>query len=463
MKNNLSLFDMFALGFGTIVGVGWSSTLNNLFKLSGGALPAAITFLLATLLFIPVAMSIKSLAIQIPLSGGVSAYALRAFNPQIAFLGGWFITLSYMAILPFEAITATDIFSYIFPVLRSSQPLYTILGEDIYFPAVALGLLCTACIAGINWHGVKAGVRFQKVITKVLLISSATCILFALFKANSSNLLDPVYAPVQGYSHTSFSLGVFSLLSVAPQYFAGFDIIQQNAELSDKRYLGNAILGALLSAGGFYAAVFLATGLSYPWQETAAMSRPVLSNVFLRIYSGRSGKALWCICILATMAGLFGAWNGFFIASIRSMQGMAKAGLLPMAFCKIIGNRDTAVLPFLVSISFTVIGIFLGAGVLDTVCRLASIGFIVAWAISCLSAYRIKKHPALAIQKGDSTRLGTHMAAISVCVLLLFNSIMPFMPGYIGMSGITFLMGWSVLGLLCYAVCHRGTLKIICK
>lgn len=450
MKKTLSFFEMFALGFGSIVGVGWSSTLNNLFKLGGGPIPAALSFLLAALLFVPVAMSIKSLAIQIPLPGGVSAYALHAFAPPIAFLGGWFITLSYMAILPFEAIAATDMIGYMFPALRSGAPLYTVAGEGIYLPAAMAGILCTGCIAAVNWQGVRAGVKFQKMTTGVLLICSAVCVLFALLKADPQNLLDPVYAPVEGYAHTSLPLGVLSLLSVAPQYFAGFDTIQQNAEFSDRRYLGRAILGALLSAGLFYLVVLIAAGLAYPWQKTAFMARPVLANVFLKAYPGALGKALWCVCMLATLAGLFGAWNGFFIASVRSLQGMARTGLLPAVFCKTAPNQNTPALPFFICVAAIVAGIFLGAGALDIVCKLASIGFIVAWAISCLASYRIGRCPALAIHPEGAVSCGTAIGAILVCACIFANSIMPFMPGYVGMSGMIFLVGWTGVGLICY-------------
>ena len=417
MKKTLSFFEMFALGFGSIVGVGWSSTLNNLFKLGGGPIPAALSFLLAALLFVPVAMSIKSLAIQLPLPGG-----------------GWFITLSYMAILPFEAIAATDMIGYMFPALRSGAPLYTVAGEGIYLPAAMAGILCTGCIAAVNWQGVRAGVKFQKMTAGVLLV----CVLFALLKADPQNLLDPVYAPVEGYAHTSLPLGVLSLLSVAPQYFAGFDTIQQNAEFSDRRYLGRAILGALLSAGLFYLVVLIAAGLAYPWQKTAFMARPVLANVFLKAYPGALGKALWCVCMLATLAGLFGAWNGFFIASVRSLQGMARTGLLPAVFCKTAPNQNTPALPFFICVAAIVAGIFLGAGALDIVCKLASIGFIVAWAISCLASYRIGRCPALAIHPEGAVSCGTAIGAILVCACIFAN------------SGMIFLVGWTGVGLICY-------------
>ncbi|HEX3000648.1 MAG TPA: hypothetical protein VHR86_10500 [Armatimonadota bacterium] len=43
-QKSLSLFDLFSLGFGAIIGVGWSVTLNNMFINGGGPLPATLGF-----------------------------------------------------------------------------------------------------------------------------------------------------------------------------------------------------------------------------------------------------------------------------------------------------------------------------------------------------------------------------------------------------------------------------------
>ena len=456
MKKNLSFFGMFALGFGSIVGVGWSSALNNLFKLGGGPVAASVSFALATLLFVPIALSIQYLAQNIPMSGGVSAYALQNFGPSIAFLGGWFLTLSYMAILPFEAIVATDMIGYLLPGLRKQTPLYTILGENVYLSAAGVGFLFAALIATVNWRGIQAGVKFQKVMTVVLLTSTGICILFALLRANATHLLSPIYAPVEGYTHKSFSAGIFSLLSVAPQYFAGFDTIQQNAELGSRKHLGKAVIGALLSAGAFYIVIFLATGLAYPWQETASLPRPVLANVFLMLYSGMFGKVLWYLCMIATMAGLLGAWNGFFIASVKSMQGMANLGLLPSVFGKAIKKEGMPLLPFLLCLLLIAVGIFLGAGVLDIVCRLSSVGFVVAWAISCCCAYQMEWRQKQLISERGRRRSKIHTVALLSCFCILINSIFPGMPGYIGIAGIIFLIGWASVGLGFYMLSSRN-------
>ena len=65
-KQGLTFFDLFSMGFGAMVGVGWSATLNNLLKNGGGPIPAAIGFSLATVVFIPVALCFSELAPAIP-------------------------------------------------------------------------------------------------------------------------------------------------------------------------------------------------------------------------------------------------------------------------------------------------------------------------------------------------------------------------------------------------------------
>lgn len=320
MKNNsnrqnekTTVFSLFLLGFGSIIGVGWSSTLNNLIRCGGGAVPAAVGFGLATIAFIPIALCFVYLANALPLSGGATVYAKRAFGPAASFVGGWFMVMSYTAILPFEAIAINDILGYIFPELRSGRVLYTIMGEEIYLKTALIGLLVGMGVAAVNMRGARSGFAFQRVSTMTLLLGSCICIFFCLLKADFSTLIEPVYAPMDGKLHTSLLTGVICMFAIAPQYFAGFDTIAQSAELCKGRSLGKTIIGALISAGIFYVLVFLSSGLAWPWTETVNMERPVLANLLMLAYPGALGKILWYICIFATLGGLFGAWNGFLL------------------------------------------------------------------------------------------------------------------------------------------------------
>lgn len=454
-KAQMTFLEMFALGFGSIIGVGWSSTLNNLLKNGGGAIPATITFVIATFLFLPIAYCFSMLASEMPGPGGVTNYANKAFGKKTAFVAGWFMTMAYMAILPFESIAVSDILGYIFPKLKEGTVLYSIAGEDVYLSTALIGVGFGILICLVNWRGMKAGVRFQKVMITSLLIGSSICVAFCLFKADVGYLLNPIYAPVQGMSHSTMLMGILTLLAMTPQYFSGFDTIPQSAEFANARTMKRSMLVAVVFAGLFYCLIFVTTGLAYPWQITVQLGRPVLSNLLIAIYPGSIGKMLWYICIISTLAGLFSAWNGFFLASTRALYGMAIAKLLPKAFLKSNSRFGTPLLPLFLCAGVMFAGPFLGAGVLDIICKLASAGFIVAWGIASSAAYKLQAAGTL-IEKGTAYKKRMSILSLSalvICVIMLLNSVLPVMPGFMGTGGIVALVSWSSLGLILCRYC----------
>ncbi len=213
---------------------------------------------------------------------------------------------------------------------------------------------------------------------------------------------------------------------------------------------------ALISAGVFYAMIFLSAGLAYPWTETIHMERPVLSNLFVNIYPGILGQVLWYVCIIATLAGLFSTWNGFYMAGSNVLYGMAKAGVLPEIFAKEHPKYKTPYVANMFVAVTMVAGPFLGAGVLDILSVLSSSGFVIGWGIACVAVIRLRKtEPDL--ERPYKIPGGTLIPKIAFlcCVLMFFNCIVPGLPGYMGISGLTAFVVWTVLGLVFYRITNR--------
>lgn len=449
----ISFFGLFALGFGAIIGVGWSATLNNLFNFAGGPVPATFSFLLATVAFLTVALCFAELSMAITGPGGVVMYAQRAFDKKTGFIGGWFICMAYIAILPFEAIAINDILIYVFPTLKMWEPMYHIAGENIYPLSVFVGVIMSIVVFLINYRGIEGGVRFQKIMTIILLGGSLICVFFALLKADVKNLFNPVYSPVEGKSHITMVAGVFSLLSVAAQFFSGFDTILQSADLAESKSLGKAILTSVIGAGLFYALIFLAAGAAFPWLKTTQMPRPVLSNLFTTIYPGPLGKVLWYICMIATLAGLYSTWNGFFLSGSRALLGMANSNLIPSFFAKQHSRFGTPVIALVVCFIASVAGPFLGAGMLDVIGLLSSAGLIIGWGIACFATVKLRiAEPNMERPYRIPGGITIPIIACLICLFVFANSIIPSMPGYMGAGGIVALVIWSCLGFVFYNV-----------
>lgn len=447
--SKMSFGDLFALGFGSIVGVGWSSTLNNLLKNGGGAVPSIIAFGVATVIFITIAFCFAELTSIYSAAGGVTVYAYCAFGRRTSFIAGWFMCMAYIAILPFESIAISDITGYIFQSMKAGKPLYNIAGESIYLNTVFVGIVFAVVICLSNWRGIRVGVRIQKITMTLLLIGSIICIVLALLRSDVKNLLHPIYAPVADQRHSALLSGVITLLAMTPQYFSGFDTIPQSAEFGETKDLRKAIIGAVVSAGIFYCMVFLSAGLALPWQITIELDRPAMSNLLEVVYGGMLGRLLWYVCIVSTLAGLFSACNGFFLAGTRALYSMAKADLLPKIFKKQNQRYGTPYAAFGLCTIIMLAGPFLGAGVLDIICRLSSIGFVIAWTIACISV--LKLHP-MELNTPRSYQIPGRriipIIASGFCLIMIINSILPIMPGFIGYSGLIALAIWCMLGAI---------------
>lgn len=458
-KAGLSIFGLFSLGFGAIVGVGWSATLNNLLRCGGGAVPAAAGFGLAALLLIPIALCFAELSPAIPEAGGAVTYAGRAFGKKAAFWAGWFTVLSYVSILPFEAIAINDILGYLFPAIREGDGLYAVFGYPVYPRSLIIGILISLSVLAVNWHGFRAGAKFQKLNTTVLLSGSIICLAFAFFKADFNNLL-PFYSPISGKNHSGLLGGILAMLSLAPGYFSGFDTIPQSVELAcdiaPKRF-GRLIIVVLICAGVFYCTVFLSAGLAFPWLDIVELPRPVLSNLLYRLYPGFLGRILWFISMAATLSGLLGVWNSFFIAGARLICAMASAGLLPKIFAARHKKYDTPCAAFLFCWLITVAGSLAGPGAIELLNAITSSGFIVSWAITCAAAAKLRKsEPAL--PRPYKMPLGTLLPWIgfALCVVMFFNCFLPFAPGYIGLPGAAAFVCWALMGISFSCMSGRG-------
>lgn len=458
-----SAFDLFALGFGAIIGVGWSVTLNSLVLIGGGPLPTAIGFFASILLIVPIALCFAELTPAMPVAGGVMVYAHRAYNSRTAFVGGWFILMAYLSLLPWEAIAINDVMAFLLPAVKGGPILYTIAGHEVHLREVILGLALSAFIVLINWRGANATAKFQSSLIIVLIVCAILCIVFGFAKFRAENYL-PAYASVPDKSHHSFFGGVLSLCAVSGFYFCGFDTIPQGVEdlgaSIEPRKTGKVIVNAVVISGIFYILVVLAAGCAMPWQEMVGLARPTFPVLLRSVYGDALGGFLFWVCLIGTLAGLLSTWNGFFIAGSRLLLGMGRARFVPPFFAKqsrfgnpVGGNVACAVAMFA--------GPFLGSGIIDLLLQLGSTAFIIGWLLVCMSAVRLRKtEPDMPRPyKMPGGKLMGWLAILSSGFMLL-NCLVPVLPGFMGVSGLYVLAAWIVLGILFYGVTKDLRCKI---
>ena len=343
-KKTVNAIDFFFIGFGAIVGVGWAVAINSWMINCGGPIPASLGYILVLAMMVPIALCYCELVPMLPVAGGGMAFAYKAFNDKISVLSGWAAFGAFVAIIPWEAIQITDILGYLIPALKSGDPLYTIMGSDIHLETIIIGVLCSLLLFALNMRGLAAAAFVQKVLCFVLVGSALIGAFAALIGGNADNwypLYDTsnpaLYGPVlkEVHHHTLFG-GMFAIVASAAFFLAGFETIPQGIEDAggDARSVGITVVLSVSLACIFYAILLLCFGYGWKWQSFTLMAHPSAATMFLSLFPGGAGIALYWLLVIGAIAGLFTTWNGFFTAAANLLMGMARGRLISTVFAK---------------------------------------------------------------------------------------------------------------------------------
>lgn len=466
-KKGVSAVDFFCIGFGAIVGVGWAVSINGWMAGSGGPIPAALGYLFALVLMIPVALCYCELVPMLPVAGGGMAFTYRAFNDVVAVIDGWVTFGAFVAIIPWEAIQITDVLGYLIPTIKSGEPLYTVMNSDIYLISIILGVFFSLMLFALNMRGLAAAAKVQKVLCFVLVGSAIIGAVASLIGGNLSNL-NPIYdvtnpniygEGLKTVSHNNMLGGVLAILATAPFFLAGFETIPQGVEDAggDVSSVGKTVVLSVFLACVFYATLLFAFGTSWPWQDFALMNSPAASTMFKHLYPSQIpyvgvsiGECLYWFITVGAIAGLFTTWNGFFMASATMLMSMSRGKLLP----KFLAKQDKHGIPvpgLLVCLGLSVAGPFLGPNLVDSLTCFSSAGFMLSWCLNSWSLVRLRyTEPGLHRPYRIPGGLVTGYFAGIITTVILALMFLPISPLFIGKLAVAMFFAWLAIGMLLY-------------
>jgi len=453
----VSAIDFFCIGFGAIVGVGWAVSINSWMAGSGGPLPAAAGYILALVLMIPVALCYCELCSMLPVSGGGMAYAFRAFGDNVAFISGWAAFGAFITIIPWEAIYVVDILSILFPVLKAGEPLYTLAGADIYFGHIAVGVVISVILFLINRKGVTSSATMQKVLCLVLVGAGVLAMIFAAFKFDVSNF-QPIHENIGKGSHNSFIGGAMVILASAPFFLAGFETIPQGIESAggDVKSVGKTVVLTVVLSCLFYSLLLFTLGGAMPWKEFVKFDSPAAALLFRDVYGGTIGMGLYLFILIGAICGLITTWNGFMMASSQILMAMARVSIVPDVLAKQHPVYKTPVNALKVCLIASIMGPFLGSGLIGSLTTFSAAGYVTSWMITAFSLIKLRDtEPTLQrpyeIAGGEKT---AWFAGISMTVLLVLL-IIPGQPVHMGFFATIMFAGWMFIGLILFILDYR--------
>jgi len=454
-KAGISAFDFFCIGFGAIVGVGWAVSINGWMRNCGGPLPASIGYLIALVMMVPVALCYCELCPMLPVAGGGAAYAYRAFGEKVSMISGWAAFGGFVTIIPWEAIFVVDILSIMFPQILAGDPLYTLAGTGIYLGHIVLGTIFSLLLFWINWRGLSTSAGVQRVLCILLIGAGLLAMIAALLTFDPDNF-KPFYENVGKGSHKSFIGGSMAILASAPFFLAGFETIPQGVEDAggDVKSVGKTVVLSVGLACLFYAGLLFTLGGAMPWQDfinADIVARPAASNMFKYIYAGAPGVILYYIILAGAMCGLLTTWNGFLGASPRLMMSMARSNMIPKFFAKEDPKTGVPTNSLLTCLVLSLIGPFLGMGLIDPLTSFSAAGFVCSWLITSACMVRMRKtEPNINRPYRIPGGVATGWFAVLMMAVLFVLLFIPGNPVFMGGAAIKLFVGWMVLGAILF-------------
>ena len=220
LARKLRVVDYFALGWGTMVGVGWLVVMDD-WLLRGGTLGAILGFAIGGALLLPIGFVYGRLVAAIPDASAEIAYTAKVFPQPVSFATGWMMVLAYFIVCPWEAVAIGRIAGYMFPALDSIE-LYRIAGRPVYLPHLVIGLGLTAFLTVLNYRGIRLSATFQNWTV------FGTLALFLVFVGCGVSKGSPRNFPPL-FTHSGF-VSVLLVMQIVPYFMTGFESVVKGAE-----------------------------------------------------------------------------------------------------------------------------------------------------------------------------------------------------------------------------------------
>jgi APA family basic amino acid/polyamine antiporter len=435
----------FSLAFGCIIGVGWIIILGEWLE-QAGPLGAMLAFAGGALLIMIIGLCYAEVASLLPAAGGAVVYAFEISGTKTSFAMGWFLALSFIATISFEAISAGWIVNTLLPGTEG-EILYTVGGESVRLGSLLFGLGGMALLTFLSYKGIKSAAVFQEVLTYALILISIVFISAGIFWGKVSNL-EPLFAksgigPVLG--------GITAVFIMIPFMLSGFEVIPQTVEEkapgTSLKLVGKVILLSIGAACVFYLLCILSASMAIPWKKIVPMELPAAGAFEAAFRSSLMAK----VVLFAGLFGIITTWNTCFIVATRIIFSLGRARIISPVFGKIhpvFRSPYSAVI--FVGIAGS-LGTLLGRSAIVPVANVAGATMALAYATTCFVLIKLRRvrpgqHRPYRVPGGTGTAVFGLLSALFMLFLALY---FPFVSarGRIPMEWAIFF-AWAILGMI---------------
>jgi amino acid transporter len=446
--------DLFTLGFGAIVGVGWIIIMGD-WLASAGPIGTILALLVGAAAMAVIGLSYVEMASLLPVAGGEIVYGYEAFGAKAGFAAGWIIALVYVTGAAFEAIAVGWIVSVLLPALEGPV-VYALLGSEVRLGPLLLGVAGNIALAAINYRSVKSTASFQNIATAALVILTAIFLIAAFIAGDARNM-----RPLFVYTETGSILpGFLTVLATVPFFFIGFNIIPQalgeRAPGEGPRTIRRTILLAIAASCFFYCAIVVAATLLAPRADMVGVELPVYAAAVAAFDSPLAGQAV----LIAGLLGLLTTWNAVFFASTRVLLALARSRMIPEVFSRVHPRFRTPTAATVLVAVMSVLGTCLGRGAILPIVNALGAATTLVFAMVCFGVIRLRSAQARPLSPKTAyiiPLLGGVLSLI-LCIVALYQAYLSSKASI--PTEWVLLLVWAVLGIVFWWLArnYRGAL-----
>ena len=458
LVRSLTPLNVWSLAFGCVIG--WSAYVmpGGVFLPSAGPLGTLIAMEIATLIMLIISYNYSYMIKKFPLTGGEFIYAKNAFGEHHGFLCAWFLSLSYLSVIPLNATALNLIMRAVFGDMFQFGFHYTVSGYDVYFGEMLLAIGALLVFMLLTSGGVHITGKLQTFLVMVLLGGIVIVLFSAVMSSHASaEHLHPMFHPVT----PEFTKGVVAqILAVAvtgPQSFVGFDTVPQlmeESKFSSDRV--KVVMDTSIVCGGFvYISLTLLACSVFPasysvWTEYIAdlpnlagtAGIPTLNASYMVL-----GKAGLCVIVCSVIAAMLTGIIGFYTATSRLLYSMARDGMIPSWFARL-NKQGVPINAGIFCTAVSGVTCLFGRPVMGWVFDMASLGASIGFAYTSISAAKY----AFSEKRTDILIFGALGFVLSLGMAMLLLVPIPGLNVSLGRESYMLLIVWIILGVIFYRV-----------
>lgn len=418
LKGNIGRFQLFAFGFGSIIGSSWC-VLAGSWIASAGPGGAVIGFALGGIVVACIGACYAELTSRLPVTGGEFTFVLHVFGRGLAFYVGWFIAFAWILVTIFEGLAI----AWLFERLNTGVPdvaLYTIGDTTVTRNALLIGGAVAPAIAFLNWRGGQVLARFHSLLTYIFIGVALAMVALLLGHGAPANL-----APLLPAQNPVWWEGAAAIFANCAFLLCGFQAVSQVVEEKSARLpfssLFRILVLTVVAASGFYCVVVLGTAIMMPWP-----SLPPHSLAFVEVSRLLPGSDILVPLVLViAILSLLKTWNGCVLMASRTLIALQREGMMPAWMNKWHGRTGVPGPIILVILAINIAGLPLGRGAVGMLVDAITISLVFGYAICCIGLPVLRKRQGLRADVVTAPNSAVVVGVIGAVVMAVLAVVMP--------------------------------------